>query len=207
MDQKSDVIGVIGASFAEGWNPTELAGLSFVNKGIKGERSFEMLKRFERDIVSLSPRIAIIWGFINDLFASAKHEVHTSIERVKESIQGMITLAQDNKIIPIVATELTIRGPDTWQEKVCQIAGRILGRQSYSDLVNKQVLAVNDWLKNYAKGKGLLVLDFQPLVSDQRRIRKKEFATEDGIHISQKGYERLTLYAEKTLTNYLREMR
>ena len=42
-----------------------------INRGVNGEQSFEMLKRFDSDVVATKPRAVILWGFINDVFRVA----------------------------------------------------------------------------------------------------------------------------------------
>ena len=75
---------------------------------------------------------------------------------------------------------------------------------SYQDYVNKHVLAVNEWFREYAKHHELLLLDLQPLISDSRGKREKVYSTDDGSHVSEKGYDRLTLYARSLLENHLK---
>ncbi|MCP9462685.1 MAG: hypothetical protein NNA24_11645, partial [Nitrospira sp.] len=65
---KKKTLVIIGASYAKGLGQHELAGYQVINKGINGEQSFEMLARFETDVVGLKPNAVLIWGFINDIF-------------------------------------------------------------------------------------------------------------------------------------------
>lgn len=106
----------------------------------------------------------------------------------------MVKLSRTNGIIPILGTELTIRGADKLIENLSGLVGSILGKESYQAYVNKHVLAVNQWIKEFAKEEGILLLDFQPALSDSKGVRKKEFATKDGSHISPEGYEKMTSY-------------
>ena len=203
-NRKTERIVIIGASFAAGWNPKEIAGLAVVNKGVGGEQSSEMLLRFEKDVLSLNPRAVVIWGFINDIFRSKREEIDATVSRTKQNIKEMVRVAQDNQIAAIIATELTIKGQDSWLETLASWVGRIMGKQSYQDYINRHVLAMNQWVREYAKAQGLALLDLQPLLSDAQGIRKMEYATEDGIHVSSKGYEKLTSYASGVLVDHLK---
>ncbi len=203
-NQKTDRIVVIGASFAEGWNPGEIAGLTVINKGVGGEQSFEMLSRFDKDVTFLKPKAVILWGFINDILRSKREEIDITMAKIGEYFEKMVKVARANKIIPILASELTIRGKGGWAETLAEWVGGILGKESYRNYVNEHVLAMNQWLKEYAKSNDLLMLDLQAPLSDKRGIRKKEYAAEDGIHISQKGYETLTFYARNVLATYMK---
>ena len=48
------------------------------------------------------------------------------------------------------------------------------------------------------------LLDFQPLIADEKGFRKKEFATEDGTHISEAAYEKLTNHAKEVFSSFLK---
>lgn len=196
---KERQIVIIGASYARGWNIGEIAGLKVVNRGVNGNQSFEMLARFREDVIAVKPRAVIIWGFINDIFRSRREEMNDTLEKVKEQYEKMAAMSQENGIMPIIATEITVRPIDSWRMTIRGWAGRILGQESYQTYVNKHVAAVNQWIKEYVRENGLLLLDFQPVLSDAKGVRKKEFATKDGSHISPDGYEALTLYTKNRL--------
>jgi len=203
LNKENNHIVLIGASYAKGWILSEVAGMKMLNKGISGEQSFEMLSRFSEDVISLKPKAVIIWGFINDIHRSERKEISPTIERVKKSYIEMVKIAKDSGIVPILATEVTIRAKDSWSETLLGYVGRVMGKKSYQDYVNRHVMNVNQWLRDYAEQKNLLLLDLQPVISGGDNKRKKKYATNDGTHISQKGYEKLTDYAKGVLSKYL----
>jgi lysophospholipase L1-like esterase len=183
---------ILGASYAKGWNPGTLGAHECLNRGVDGEQSHQMRARFERDVLAHRPRSVIIWGYINDIHRSERDRIAETKERAKQSFVEMIELARANGIEPIVATELTIRSRDSWTELIAGLIGRLLGKESYQDYINSQVLELNDWLKQYAAENGIFVLDLQPVLSDGYGRRRREYATEDGSHVTQAGYEALT---------------
>ena len=65
--------------------------------------------------------------------------------------------------------------------------------------MNKHVMAVNQWIKEFAREEGILLLDFQPALSEKNGVRRKEFATPDGSHISAEGYEKMTSYVKEKM--------
>ena len=83
--------------------------------------------------------------------------------------------------------------------------GTLLGKKSYQDYVNQHLLETNKWLKNYAMNQNQLLLDLQPVISDENGRREKEYAVKDGSHIYQKGYEKLTEYAQGVLAQYFKD--
>jgi lysophospholipase L1-like esterase len=194
---------IIGASYARGWTDFSPAKFTVVNKGRSGEQSFEMLARFRKDVIDERPEVVIIWGFINDIFGSSPEVIDPTLERSRKNITEMVDLARSNGIKPVLATEVTIREKEGIMETIASWIGRIKGAESYQDYVNKYVLQTNHWIRGYAREQGIFLLDFQPLLVDGKGRRKKEYATEDGSHLSAAAYARLSEYADKNLSGGL----
>ena len=74
---------ILGASYAASWTLANLGGIPIVNAGVPGQQSFEMLARFESDVVAARPRAVVLWGFINDIFRA--NDTTQSLARVRES--------------------------------------------------------------------------------------------------------------------------
>jgi uncharacterized SAM-binding protein YcdF (DUF218 family)/lysophospholipase L1-like esterase len=196
---------LLGASYPEGWQLGEIAGVKVVNRGVGGEQSFEMLARFDSDVVAEEPRAVILWGFINDVF-HAPADTEPALQRVRESFGEMIARARQNGIVPVLATELTIRAPSgTRLEPLWNIIGTLRGKESYQDRINSHVLGLNKWIVETAKREQLLVLEFQAVLSEPNGQRRPAFAQPDGSHISQQGYDMLTSYAVPILEQVLVE--
>ena len=193
---------MLGASYAANWKLTNLDGIPIVNAGVAGQQSFEMLARFDAEVAAARPRAVVLWGFINDIFRAS--DTTQSLARMRESYVEMTTRARAQDIEPIVATEVTIRPPKTFVEAVTAIVGPFLGKQSYQDRINGHVIEGNRWLRELAQREGVLVLDFQNTLAGTDGRRRREFATDDGSHISPEGYEALTNYARPILSNRLR---
>jgi uncharacterized SAM-binding protein YcdF (DUF218 family)/lysophospholipase L1-like esterase len=193
---------ILGASYAAGWKLASLDGVPVVNAGVAGQQSFEMLARFEPDVVAARPRAVLLWGFINDIFRA--DDMAQSLARMLKSYAEMTAHARARGIEPIIATEVTIRPPKTFAETMMSILGPLLGRPSYQDRVNGYVMEGNQWLRDLARREGLLLLDLQGTLDAADGRRRREFATDDGSHISSEGYEALTSYARTVLSQRLR---
>lgn len=189
---------ILGASYARGWNPSD-PRIEFINRGGDGQESWELLARFDRDVLADAPDAVVIWGFINDIFR-AKGAVDAAIERARASIVEMIERAQRAGIEPILATEVPIRGKGGWKDLLGSLLGPLTGKKSYQDRVNAHVRAVNDWLRGVARERNLVLLDFYAAVVDGRGQRQKAFATADGSHITKAAYDALSATALKALT-------
>lgn len=191
---------VIGASYAGGWQPEgPVAGFRIVAKGISGEQSSQVLARFDADAIAMKPEAVIIWGFINDIFRGDRSHMEEVLQGTRQNLQEMVALARTAGIVPILATEVTIRGKDSLLESAAAIIGRILGKESYQDYINGHVRGVNEWIRTTAQREGILLLDFESVLAESKGVRRKEFAKPDGSHISPQGYEALTRYADEHL--------
>jgi uncharacterized SAM-binding protein YcdF (DUF218 family)/lysophospholipase L1-like esterase len=192
---------VLGASYAANWKLAAIGGVPVVNAGVTGEQSFEMLARFDRDVVAVHPRAVILWGFINDIFRA--EDMERTLARVRTSYREMIIRAHEAEIEPILATEVTIRAPKRIVDTAKATVGWLLGASSYQDRINSHVAAMNQWLRETAQRDGLLVLDLQRELGDGDGPRRWAYSVEDGSHISEEGYRVLTDYAVPILRRKL----
>lgn len=193
---------VLGASYARGWDLKQVGSVPVVNSSVAGQQSFELAQRFERDVVDQAPSAVIIWGFINDIFRATTDSEQVEV-RIRESYLQMLAMARTHGIEPIIATEVTVRPMDGWLTgTVGSILGALRGKPAYQDQLNRQVLAINEWLIALARRERLLVLQFQAVLSEPNGRRRVPFAQPDGSHITQAGYDALTAYALPILQEY-----
>jgi uncharacterized SAM-binding protein YcdF (DUF218 family)/lysophospholipase L1-like esterase len=195
---------LLGASYARGWPLKDVIGIPVINRGIAGEQSFELLGRFERDVVAASARTVIVWGFINDIFRAAPADMEAAKARVRDSYTRMHAFARTHGIEMIVATEVTVRPADTWSEMVLGPIGWLLGKESNSERINALVMETNRWLTTFAEQEHLVLLDLQKALAEPGGRRRKAYAVADGSHISQAGYDALSAYAGPVLEAHLR---
>ena len=189
-DSLNNVV-IIGASYAKGWKLGKIRGINFINKGENGQQSFEMLARFDKDVIALDPDAVIIWGFINDIFRSERQNLDNALEKTKKSFEKMVELSRQNDIIPIILTEVTVREQDRIWDSLKHLIGGILGKESYQDYVNSHVIEINKWLINFCEDQHIAIIDIQPLLSNSDGWRKKAYAKKDGSHITEAGYKHL----------------
>jgi lysophospholipase L1-like esterase len=174
-----------------------------VNRGSGGEQSWELLRRFDRDVTAAGPRAVIIWGHINDVFRTPRDSIDAGLARARESYAEMVRKARAAGIEPILATEITARRPAGAGAAIRSWIGRLRGRESYDAWVNRHVIAVNDWLRSFAGRENVLLLDLQPVLADAKGRRRAATARPDGVHVSEAGYQALTAYAVPVLERHL----
>lgn len=187
---------VIGASYAKGWRPENVSGLKVINRGAGGEQTHEMLARFDQDVIAESPRAVIIWGFINDIFRSSREQIDITLAGSRKNLAAMVDKAVAAGITPVVATEVTVTTPAGLVEQLRGIVGRLMGKTSYQDYVNRHVRETNEWLRSFAAERKLVVLDLEKLLAEESGERKRQYATDDGSHLSPQAYEAITRHVE-----------
>ena len=202
MTKDDKKIVLIGASYVRGWNLHMIAGVPVINKGVNGEQTFEMLARFGQDVIALSPRSVVIWGYINDVFRSERANIKDKLDATRENLKKMVFKAREHRILPILATEITICGPSGFRETAAAFAGQLIGKESYQDYVNKHVRAVNQWVREYSRANNVILLDFELVLSNETGARKKEYTEKDGSHISPRGYDELNSYVLEHITSF-----
>lgn len=195
---------VLGASYAESWPIDQIAGVPVLNRGITGQQSFELLERFERDVIAAQPRAVILWGFINDIFRAPPGETEAAVVRAQESFLRMIEMARAHDIVPILATEITARPrSNSLMDMLLATLGALRGKPSYQDQVNVHVFRINTWLKETAEREQVLLLDFQSILAGADGRRHPLYAQPDGSHVTAAGYDALTAYAQPILEELL----
>ena len=162
----------LGDSITDGWRlPNYFPGKPYVNRGISGQTTPQMLARFYRDVVNLQPAAVIILAGTNDIARNTGPETAAMIQ---DNFRAMTELAQVHKIRVILCALTPVsdyaRTPQT-------------GRRPPSD-----ILKLNAWLREYAAGVGAVYADYYtPLVDDKGFLRQG--FSQDGLHPNPKGYE------------------
>lgn len=195
---------LLGASYAAGWTLENAAGHAVLNRGVGGDETSGMVARFERDVAEAQPHAVVLWGFINDIFR-ASGEIDPVLARIRDHYTKIIALARARGIAPVLATEVTIRPrSESFMDGIAELVGTLRGKEAYQDRINQHVMTVNKWIVETAAREGLLVLDFQAVLSEAGGRRHKPFAQPDGSHITPAGYVALTAYAAPLLEEHFR---
>ncbi|MEW8028434.1 MAG: GDSL-type esterase/lipase family protein [Candidatus Thiodiazotropha sp.] len=206
LDQSgSQQIVMIGASYLQGWPLNEVACLPVVNKGVSGETSTQVRERFEADAISNNPIAVIIWGHINDFSNAPMEQEQQTRQTAIDNLKYMIDRTKEEGIIPIIATEITFGMPSDIKTSVMQFIGKILGKRSFQDYISSNVLAVNEWIRNYANEHGVSVLEVERLMTNSEGNRKEGYYTEDLSHITKPAYQDLQAFAQPFLQQVLIE--
>lgn len=191
---------IIGASYAGEWGQPDLPGYRVTNKGIGGQESWQVAARFEQDALAERPDLILIWGHINDITRTTADKYPAARERAKESYRQMLAEARAAGIPVVLATEITWTTAVGWRDWHRAALGWLRGKESYAQRINREVTAVNAWLREVATAEGIPLLDLERLVDDGSGGRKPEYTRDDGSHITPAGYAAITAYAREQLS-------
>jgi lysophospholipase L1-like esterase len=189
---------LIGASYVADWKPFDLPPYKVINKGIGGQTTSDVLRRFSVDVLALEPDVVLIWGHINNVHRGDRTAMNAVRKQAIDDYRSMVEQARTNGIRVVLATEVTLSESTGWLDHIAALIGRLRGKQGYAAWVNEHVRAVNAWMREYAAAEGIVLLDFERLVDDGRGFRKGEYTTADGTHISPECYRLLTLMTQET---------
>lgn len=178
----------MGDSITEFWetvNPEYFTGKPYVNRGISGQTTPQMLVRFRADVIALKPAAVVLLAGINDI---AGNTGPATLDMITNNIFSMVELAKTNQIKVILCSVL----PATdfpWKPN-----------QNPAE----KIIALNEILKNYAAANGIVYLDYYTAMVNTRKGLLKSYSN-DGVHPNKAGYQVMTPLAEEAINKVLLE--
>jgi len=179
----------MGDSITDGWGrgnngSTFFPGKPYVNRGISGQVTAQMLLRFYPDVIALKPKAVLILAGTNDIGGNIGPVPLTTIEN---NLIAMTDMARANGI-KVVLASLT---------PVCDYH-----RPQTAARPPEQIDALNRWIKGYTGKNHLVYLDYFSSTVDDKGFFKAEI-TEDGLHPNAAGYRIMGPLAEKAIAEAL----
>ena len=172
-----------GDSHIGGWHLYQFfPGRPYVNRGIGGQTTAQMLVRFREDVIDLKPRAVLILGGTNDVLI---HLRKLPFEQTVENYASMADLAREHNIKVIFAPVPPVNdyGSEKWTARLEQ-----------PDRIQK----LNEWLKNYCAANGCIFLDYYDQLVDEKGMMKAELS-HDGEHFNDAGYKLISSFAEAAI--------
>lgn len=176
----------MGNSITEGWgnlNPDFFKGKPYVNRGISGQTTPQMLIRFRPDVINLKPAVVVILAGTNDI---AGNTGPSTLENIAGNIFSMAELAKANGIKVVISS--VIPAFDYPWKPGLEPA--------------EKIVALNKILKTYALKNGIVYLDYFSAMADSRHGLQAEL-TYDGVHPNEAGYKVMGPLAEKAIASAL----
>jgi|SRR5690348_1100268 lysophospholipase L1-like esterase len=187
----------MGDSITEGWGmkatPTTPArgeffpGKPYINRGISGQTTPQMLVRFRQDVINLKPKVVVILAGTNDI---AENTGKTTIREIGNNIASMSDLARANGITVVLCSVLP--ASDFQWHPGLQPAPKIK--------------ALNEWIRDYADKNGFVYVDYYSSMVNGEGGLKAELSP-DGVHPNKAGYDIMAPLAEAGIAEALKKTR
>lgn len=177
-----------GDSITEGWKLDDyFPGKGYINRGISGQTTSQMLVRFRDDVIDLKPKAVIILAGTNDI---AGNTGPILLEDIEANYVTFTELARLHHIRVLYASVLPVH-------EYTERAGDM-----YTQRPPDKILALNRWLKNHCAPPDCRYLDYFSAMVDGQGHMKKDLA-DDGLHPNPAGYQIMAPLAEGAIQKAL----
>lgn len=188
----------MGDSITDSWDSPNNGGFfpgkPYVNRGISGQTTPQMLIRFRRDVIELKPKVVVILAGTNDI---AGNTGPMTLEAIEDNLTSMAELATANGIRVVFASLLPVSDYEMRDGKpIVQTVRR----------PPEKILALNKWMKEFAAVHRMTYLDYFSAMVDDKGFLKDELSN-DGLHPNPQGYAVMNPLAEAAITASLKHRR
>ncbi len=187
----------MGDSITDMWVLPQFGGFfpgkPYIDRGISGQTTPQMLIRFRPDVIALQPKVVVILAGTNDI---AGNTGPTSLEEIEANLASMAELARAHKIKVVLASVLPVYdgGHNSSGKEVTMTDRR----------PPEKILALNNWLKKYSVENRLVYLDYFSAMVDEKGFLKRDLS-DDGLHPNKAGYTVMAPFVEKAIQSALKK--
>jgi len=195
----------MGDSITDIWHLADFfPGKPYVNRGIGGQVTSQMLVRFYPDVIDLKPAAVIILAGTNDV---AQNNGPETAEMIEENLMAMTELAQRHGIKVILCSVTPISDYTTLapgRGGAPPPGGAAVGSKRIQSIQRPpaDILKLNAWMKSYATSVGATYADYYSAVVDQNGMFKDEMSN-DGLHPNPQGFALIAPVAEAAIEKTL----
>jgi lysophospholipase L1-like esterase len=177
-----------GDSITEAW-PLESAfpGKPYVNRGISGQTTSQLLLRLHKDVIDLGARAVVILAGTNDI---AGNTGAISAEEIEENFEAMAELSRAHGVRVIFSSVLPVHNYTPGSELNFELRPP------------EKIVALNGWLERYCRANGLAYLDYFSAMVDEHGLMRRELA-DQGLHPNAAGYEVMAPLAARAIEQAL----
>lgn len=184
----------MGDSITNGWSNPQFGGFfpgkPYVNRGIGGQTTPQMLLRFRPDVIDLHPAVVVILAGTNDI---AGNTGPMTLQQSEDNLATMSELAHLHGIRVVLSSVMPVNDVVTPEGK------RLI---QTDERPPAKILELNAWIKSYAAESGDVYLDYFSAMVDDKGFLKTDL-TNDGLHPQAKGYAIMAPLAEKAIQQAL----
>lgn len=178
-----------GDSITDAWHLDEsFPGKPYVNRGIGGQTTPQMLVRIRQDVVNLHPKAVVILAGTNDI---AGNTGPMKLEDVEADFASLAEIARANGIKVIYSSVLPIHN---YTDR---------SKDFFAQRSPEKILALNKWLKDYCATGACLYLDYFTSMVDDKGLLQKDLA-DDGLHPNAAGHKIMAPLAEAAIERELK---
>lgn len=178
-----------GDSITDIWHLDEyFPGKPYVNRGIGGQTTPQMLVRFRQDVIDLHPKVVVILAGTNDVAGNTGPMRNEDIEA---NLASMAELARAHKIHVVFSSILPVHN---YTEK---------SKDFFAQRPMTRILELNQWLKKYCAENKIVYLDYFPALVDDKGLLKADLA-DDGLHPNAAGYKIMAPMAEAAIAKAMK---
>jgi exo-1,4-beta-D-glucosaminidase len=178
----------MGNSITEMWTqyfPAMFPDKPYINRGIGGQTTPQMLVRFRQDVVALKPKVVVILAGTNDI---AGNTGPSTVEMIENNLASMAEIAKANGIRVVLSSVLPVYRY-TWKPEVDPV---------------QAIATLNQWMKEYARTHGAVYLDYYTAMKDEKLGMRSDLTT-DGVHVNEAGYRVMAPLAIAAIEEALRK--
>lgn len=179
----------MGNSITQGWieqMPEFFAPeKNYINRGIGGQTTPQMLIRFRQDVVDLNPKVVVILAGTNDI---AGNTGPSTLEMIEDNIHSMTEIAQANGIVVVLCSVLPVYDYP-WRTGLEPAP---------------KIIELNRRIKEYAKKNGAIYCDYFTALADERNGLPKELSG-DGVHPNKAGYAIMQPIVDEAIARALKK--
>ena len=185
----------MGDSITDSWDDPQYGGFfpgkPYIDRGISGQTTPQMLIRFRRDVIELKPKVVVILAGTNDI---AGNTGPTTLDAIADNLSSMAELATANGIRVVLASVLPVSDYEMRDGKpIVQTVRR----------PPAQIIELNKRIKGYAAAHHHTYLDYFSAMVDDKGFLKNELS-DDGLHPNAQGYIVMAPLAEAAITASLK---
>jgi lysophospholipase L1-like esterase len=186
----------MGDSITDMWQLPKSGGFfpgkPYVDRGIGGQTTPQMVLRFREDVIALQPKAVVILAGTNDI---AGNTGPMTLEETEGNLATMAELARLHGIRVVLSSVMPVND-------VADADGKVIVQTERRP--PDKILALNEWIKKYAADNGHVYLDYFPSTADEKGFLKSDI-TNDGLHPNAQGYAVMAPLAEKAIQEALKK--
>lgn len=177
-----------GDSITDAWHLDQyFPGKGYINRGISGQTTSQMLVRFHADVIALQPAVVVILAGTNDI---AENTGPISVEDIEANYAAIAELAHAHGIKVVFSSVMPVHDYTPQSQNF------------FAQRDPAKILTLNAWLKNYCAANDLIYLDYFSAMVDEHGLLRKDLAG-DGLHPNDAGYRTMAPLAEAAVRQAL----